>query len=85
MEDSRGPRGIFSRGANVYNGTSLSAHSGGGPQFGRPKKAKSTQPQSTGSSLLKTNQAGPVDMDPKPVNPLLGAIQRRLQGGQRDN
>jgi len=34
--DSRGPSGILSRGSNIYNGGSPSAHSGGGPQFGRP-------------------------------------------------
>lgn len=34
--DSRGPSGILSRGTNVYNGGSPAAHSGGGPQFGRP-------------------------------------------------
>lgn len=34
--DARGPAGIMSRGSNVYNGGSSAAHSGGGPQFGRP-------------------------------------------------
>lgn len=34
--DARSMPGIFSRGANVYNGTSLAAHSGGGVQYGRP-------------------------------------------------
>lgn len=37
-KDSRGLQGILSRGTNVYNGGSTAAHSGGGPQFGRPKK-----------------------------------------------
>lgn len=36
--DGRSKTGIFSRGANVYNGVSKAAHKGGGPQFGRPKK-----------------------------------------------
>lgn len=35
--DPRGKQGIYSRGMNVYNGGSNSAHSGGGPQFGRPR------------------------------------------------
>jgi hypothetical protein len=39
VPDARGPVGILSRGANVYRGTSLHAHSGGGPQYGRPRKA----------------------------------------------
>lgn len=38
VKDSRGPVGIFSRGKNVYNGSSKAAHSGGGVQFGRPSK-----------------------------------------------
>jgi hypothetical protein len=37
-QDSRGPKGILSRGANVYNAGSLAAHSGGGIQYGRPPK-----------------------------------------------
>lgn len=36
--DPRGAPGIMSRGANVYGGGSMSAHSGGGPQFGRPEE-----------------------------------------------
>jgi hypothetical protein len=35
MKDSRGPQGIFSRGANVYNAGSLAAQRGGGIQYGR--------------------------------------------------
>lgn len=34
--DPRGASGIMARGANVYDGGSMSAQSGGGPQFGRP-------------------------------------------------
>lgn len=37
-KDSRGKIGIFSRGKNIYRGGSRSAHSGGGIQYGRPKK-----------------------------------------------
>jgi len=37
--DSRSMPGMLSRGANVYNGGSPAAHSGGGPQFGRPPTA----------------------------------------------
>lgn len=37
QKDARSSVGIFSRGKNVYNGASSSAHSGGGPQYGRPK------------------------------------------------
>lgn len=36
--DSRGLKGILSRGKNVYKGTSSRAHAGGGKQFGRPSK-----------------------------------------------
>ena len=35
MKDSRGPQGIYSRGANVYNAGSLAAQRGGGIQYGR--------------------------------------------------
>jgi hypothetical protein len=38
VKDSRGKIGIFSRGANIYNGGSKAAHQGGGVQFGRPRK-----------------------------------------------
>lgn len=34
--DSRGPQGMMARGSNVYRGGAPNAHSGGGPQFGRP-------------------------------------------------
>lgn len=91
VNDPRGPQGIMSRGANVYNGGSPSAHSGGGPQFGRPR----TNPldpnlANPGGSILdvmqqaaSANQDGaPVNMDPLPVNPMQAAIQRRLQGSQ---
>lgn len=40
-QDPRGPVGLFSRGAPIYNGMSNAAHRGGGPQFGRPKKGSS--------------------------------------------
>lgn len=39
IPDSRSAKAIFSRGKNVYSGVSHAAHSGGGVQFGRPKKA----------------------------------------------
>jgi hypothetical protein len=35
LKDSRGPQGIMSRGANIYNGASLAAQRGGGLQYGR--------------------------------------------------
>ena len=38
VKDSRGKIGIFSRGANIYNGGSKAAHKGGGVQYGRPRK-----------------------------------------------
>lgn len=38
VRDSRGIVGILSRGKNVYRGGTPNAHSGGGPQFGRPSK-----------------------------------------------
>jgi len=45
MKDSRGPQGIYSRGRNVYNATSLAAQKGGGPQYGRPPAGIPTQYQ----------------------------------------
>jgi hypothetical protein len=36
VRDSRGMVGILSRGKNVYRGGVPNAHSGGGPQYGRP-------------------------------------------------
>jgi hypothetical protein len=35
LKDSRGPQGILSRGANIYNAGSLAAQQGGGLQYGR--------------------------------------------------
>lgn len=35
LKDARGPQGIYSRGANVYNSGSLAAQRGGGLQYGR--------------------------------------------------
>jgi len=35
LQDSRGPVGMFSRGKNVYDSTSLAAQKGGGMQYGR--------------------------------------------------
>ena len=43
LKDSRGPVGILSRGKNIYNGGSGAAHSGGGPQFGRPANGSMQQ------------------------------------------
>lgn len=40
LKDSRGPQGEFARGKNVYKNGSNAAHSGGGPQFGRPAAPK---------------------------------------------
>lgn len=80
QQDSRGPVGMMARGANVYNGASLAAHSGGGSQFGRPR----TNPlQSQGQegdiqpNLRMEDSGGLTDLNPQPIN-LLGAIQRRL-------
>lgn len=68
-KDSRGIQGIFSRGKNVYHGGIGAAHSGGGPQFGRPSKPAVRKPAVT----------QPVQGD----NPYMAAIRRRLMGGQR--
>ena len=38
IKDSRGAVGIAARGKNIYRGGSRAAHSGGGIQFGRPRK-----------------------------------------------
>lgn len=32
--------GVLSRGKNIYNGVTYAAHSGGGPQFGRPRGSR---------------------------------------------
>lgn len=84
QQDSRGPVGILSRGANVYNGASMAAHSGGGSQFGRPPSV-GTQQQNVQPNLRaimqQGSESGIMDMNPKPVN-LLGAIQRRLLGNK---
>lgn len=65
--DSRGMQGIFARGSNVYNGGTSAAHSGGGPQFGRPTVKKPSTPS-----------AQPMQGD----NPYMAAIRRRLLRGQ---
>lgn len=44
FQDSRGPVGMYSRGTNVYNGTTNSAHIGGGAQFGRPPNQPPQRP-----------------------------------------
>lgn len=86
QQDSRGPVGMLSRGANVYGGASMAAHSGGGPQFGRPPSAisqeQNVQPNLSFQGAMTPDQLGmPLNMNPKPIN-LLGAMQRRLTGGQ---
>lgn len=44
QKDSRSTQGIMSRGANVYNGGTPNATSGGGPGFGRPPGIPQTPP-----------------------------------------
>jgi hypothetical protein len=46
LKDSRGPQGILSRGANVYNGGSLAAQRGGGLQYGRYNPLQDANPVS---------------------------------------
>ena len=47
MADARGPQGIMSRGANVYNGGMPQAHAGPGrPGMGRPPASPSGPPPS---------------------------------------
>lgn len=84
QQDSRGPVGMLARGKNVYNGASMAAHSGGGPQFGRPRSVNSQQENvqpnfRQGSNLAELLSQGPQDMNPQPIN-LMSAIQRRLGG-----
>lgn len=43
MKDSRGPQGIYSRGANVYNAGSLAAQRGGGLQYSQAAKRRAAQ------------------------------------------
>lgn len=73
-QDSRGPKGIFSRGKNVYNGGTGAAHSGGGPQFGRPRKSVLPAPRAGQSPVNPTREAEP--------NPAMMAIRRRLLKGR---
>ncbi len=91
IQDSRGPVGIAARGANIYRGGSHAAHSGGGPQYGRPR-TNFTKPQ-TGSQLVGPNsilinmrnklkqnvqkQQEKVEVQKAPTK---GAIQRKLGG-----
>jgi hypothetical protein len=44
IHEPAGMVGILGRGRNVYGGGSNVAHSGGGPQFGRPVGAKDVSP-----------------------------------------
>lgn len=37
IQDPRGKVGMFGRGKPVFRGGATSPHSGGGPQYGRPK------------------------------------------------
>ncbi len=72
QRDARGMQGIFSRGKAVYNGGTSAAHSGGGPQFGRPRK-----PVSPGA---KAGGAAPQVVEGN-NNPYMAAIRRRLMRG----
>lgn len=74
IQDPRGFGGIFSAGAPVYNGGSPSAHSGGGPQFGRPPENPMAGGMNQGGISPGSMQAGP-DM-----TTLLGSISSN-QGG----
>lgn len=71
--DSRSRQAIFSRGKNVYNGGTSAAHSGGGPQFGRPRKSVS-------SGVVPGN---PTPQGQPGMSPYMAAIRRRLMRGQR--
>ena len=98
QRDSRGMTGMLSRGANVYNGASMSAQSGGGPQFGRPRtnfpqisSSQNVQPNLQNSLQSNDGQSGtgqemfiPQNLNPQPVN-LLAAMQRRLLGSANGN
>lgn len=72
IQDSRGPKGILSRGKNVYNGGTSAAHSGGGPQFGRPRKPVFSN---RGNMQGAVQPPGETEQ-----NPAMMAIRRRLLG-----
>lgn len=44
VRDSRGMSGIMGRGKNIYANGTYAAHSGGGPQFGRPRGSRDESP-----------------------------------------
>jgi hypothetical protein len=76
MADARGPQGIMSRGANVYNGGMPMAQSGSGkPGMGRPSIAGPPPSQAPGQGMLSnmgaTNaQAGVTPSDTTMVGSL---------------
>lgn len=55
--EAAGKAGIFSRGKNIYNGVSHSAHRGGGPQFGRPTGSKDVNRLKSAVSRRMAQQA----------------------------
>lgn len=62
LQDSRSRIGILSRGKNIYNGTSYAAHSGGGPQYGRPVGSRDVSPtrSSINRRLAKRGISSPL-------------------------
>lgn len=76
--DSRGAQGIAARGANVYNGGSMSAHSGGGPQFGRPPMGPPNSPpvgMANGNGLPMGGEPGMAPVQ-NPMAPILQNMQQ---------
>lgn len=59
VNDPRGLEGILARGSNVYNGAGNAAHSGGGPQFGRPPTDGPMRPPSAPSPVDMPGMAQP--------------------------
>ncbi len=84
QDDPRSMVGKLARGSNVYNGGSSAAHSGGGLQYGRPKKnpiAAAASAKSNPNSLMATSAAktGHQDTFKDAVNRRMNA--RRMQNG----
>lgn len=92
IQDPRSTQGIMAAGAPVYRGGLGNAHSGGGPQFGRPPVAGTNgmQPEAEGipqgqSDATLTTLMGsfpnsavsqPTGLDPAKLNLLLARIRQ---------
>lgn len=77
--DSRGSAGILSRGPNVYNGGSNAAHSGGGPQFGRPPEMPGMDGEIPGAPPAVAGPGGAPGPGMMPVENPMAPIVANMQ------